>query len=255
MRLATDAQHGYYLALGQQWLNLSGTWTITSAWSDYQVGGIYISQPGYYSFQFVNADPTVEASIYVDDFYLFQDTGFVPTAQPTVYVTTGPGTPSSTPIPPTTPTSTEIAATPFATSTPVCQSAAPTATQIVLPQYGITPTATATPSWAYYENFDDNLNGTFWQMNNLQYAYATGPGRNNSAYSLRLPASNLPSLPAATLSSQSIVFSTGSPLPTTVYVNAWAEAQFVPEGVTFYLDVLKLEGGSWSLVNRSRSVI
>lgn len=239
-RLATDSSFQYDLRMNGD--RVGDVWTVGSSWATYQSYSIYVAQPGYQQFELELADPSLAGGLYVDYFWITADTTFTPSPSPVW--TLGPGTPSPTPQPAA--TATAVAATQLPVPTQVCQSAAPTATPTVVAQYGITPAATATPSWAYYENFDDNLNGTYWAMNNTSYQVAGG--RNNSAYSLQLPMSNLPSLPAATLTSQGIVFAPGGTLPATVYVNAWARAQFVPQGITITVDIFKLDGGNWSLV-------
>lgn len=181
---------------------------------------------------------------YLDYIYLLR----LSDATPYPSSTPGLGTPTalpgatSTPMPPS--------ATPIATGTAYCVPAPSTPTPGIPGDTSPTATPTALPAaigWSYYDGFDQALSGTdnFWVSagSGVDIAYNVGHRALNA---VGIPNSADPG--GGSLERPALIYRPGGFITSTFYIDAWAQASYVAEGRTQYLEVWTEDSGTalWS---------
>lgn len=167
--------------------------------------------------------------------------------------TPGPGTPTATTVP--------DSATPIPTSTPYCVTSTATPTPGA-PQFELTPTATPTPiakPFRVVDNFDGQTLVDFWRVAGNGVYVSTSTGRADSEPgAVFIPYSVPPGgwdhtamLRTALIGDPRVVaafenFTT--PISGTVYVDGWGRTDFMPEGMSAYVEVWTLNSDTheWS---------
>lgn len=206
----------------------AGGWDVQDT-SDY--GQITVVAPGDVMVSLI-ASPESLLNAYVDYIYIIRMSDATPWPTSTV----GPGTPTPAPV---TPTATQPAATPVATGTPYCQ-AQPTSGGLT----PYTPTIPSEENWGFYSGFTNLTNNNGFDP----YWYSNGVSANWGLGHNALPSVSISNAAGQdegmAIPSPSIVHS--GTLHTPFYVDLWANADFVPVGVTQYLELwVQDDTGYW----------
>lgn len=153
--------------------------------------------------------------------------------------------PTATPPPAGTPTATPQAAnsTPVPTTTPYCVNV-PTATPGA-PQFAITPTVTATPAnaWGLMDKFGYlTLGGGAWTVSgNVSIAQNVGHGLSGNG-AVQVPNSHPPDAwDQSTMPLNALIYARPGEFTLPFYLDFWAQASYVPAGVTNTVQVWVLD--------------